>query len=89
MPPRSSTLRPSVVINMHEAKTRLSELVARVERGEDIVIARDGKPAVRLIACKAKSSKRKLGVWKGKVRMAADFDAPLSDEELSLWEGGA
>jgi prevent-host-death family protein len=72
---------------MHEAKSRLSELVARVENGEEIVIARDGEPAVRLVACKPKQAKRKLGIWKGKVRMAADFDAPLSEEELALWEG--
>lgn len=89
MPRRSATTRRSEVINMHEAKTRLSELVARVEGGEEIVIARDGKPAVRLVACKPKPTKRKLGVWKGKVRMAADFDAPLSEADLALWEGGA
>ena len=85
---RTPTERPDMV-NMHDAKTRLSELVARAENGEDIVIARDGKPAVRLVACAPMSRKRKLGIWKGKVRMAADFDAPLSDNELALWEGRA
>jgi prevent-host-death family protein len=89
MPPRVANTGRSEVINMHEAKTRLSELVARVERGEEIVIARDGRPAVRLVACKAKPLKRKLGGWKGKVRMAAGFDAPLSDDELAVGEGGA
>lgn len=85
--PAKTTPTRAAMVNMHEAKTRLSELVARVENGEEVVIARDGKPAVRLVACKPKKVKRKLGIWKGKVRMAVDFDAPLSEEELALWEG--
>ena len=81
--PRST--KSEAVVNMHEAKSRLSELVARALRGETITIARDGEPVVRLVACKATPGKRKLGVWKGRVRMAADFDAPLPEDELACW----
>lgn len=60
-------------VNMHEAKTHLSRLVARVEAGEEITIARAGKPVARLVAPVSRKPLR-LGVWKGKVRMADDFD---------------
>jgi prevent-host-death family protein len=63
------------VVNMREAKTTLSQLVSDVESGADIVIARGGKPVARLVSIYAQ--KRRPGQWKGKVRMARDFDAPL------------
>lgn len=60
---------------MHEAKTNLSKLVARAEAGEEVVIARNGKPVARLIAVERKPSRASvLGAWKGKVWMADDFD---------------
>ncbi len=60
---------------MHEAKTNLSKLVARAEAGEEIVIARNGKPAVRLAPVRTKDGLIALrGKWRGKVRMAEDFD---------------
>lgn len=62
-------------INMHEAKTTLSRLVDRVAEGEEIVIARNGEPVAILSAYR--SAPRKAGRLKGKLRMAADFDAPL------------
>jgi len=71
-------------VNMHEAKTELSRLVERALAGEDVVIARAGVPVVRLVPV-TQSGKRKLGQWRGKVRMAEDFDAPLPDSELSEW----
>jgi len=62
-------------VGMHEAKTNLSKLVERAESGEDIVIARNGKPAVRLVPVPAKNNMRSVwGIWKGKVRIADDFD---------------
>jgi len=73
---------------MHEAKTTLSQLVEMAERGEEIVIARAGEPVVRLVALRA-GKRRTLGQWRGKVRMAEDFDAPLTRDELALWEGDA
>ena len=71
---------------MHEAKTELSRLVERALAGEEVVIARAGVPVVRLVPVVARG-KRKLGQWAGRVAMADDFCAPLSDEELDAWEG--
>jgi prevent-host-death family protein len=68
-----------MVINMHDAKTKLSELVAAAERGEDVVIARNGTPAVRLVAIKAEYAPVRLGVLAGEVELGPDFDAPLPD----------
>jgi prevent-host-death family protein len=62
-------------VGMHEAKTKLSQLVERAEAGEDIVIARNGKPAVRLIPVAHTSSLASIrGAWRDRVRIAADFD---------------
>lgn len=63
------------VANIHEAKTHLSRLIERAAAGEEIVIARAGKPVVRLIAYREeKPPKRIPGIWKGKVKMSRDFD---------------
>ena len=60
---------------MHEAKTKLSQLVERAEAGEEIVIARNGTPVARLVPVASSSSFASArGVWKGKVRIADDFD---------------
>jgi prevent-host-death family protein len=67
-------------VNIHEAKTHLSRLVERVEAGEEIVIARAGRPVARLVPFRARTKPRTPGLWLGKVRLAADFDAP--DEDL-------
>jgi prevent-host-death family protein len=62
-------------VGMHEAKTKLSQLVERAESGEDIVIARNGKPVVRLVPVASASSLASVrGVWRGRVRVAEDFD---------------
>lgn len=60
--------------NVHQAKTQLSKLIERAENGEEVIIARDGKPAVRLTPVPAAPKKRKLGTLKGKIWMADDFD---------------
>jgi prevent-host-death family protein len=73
-------------VNMHEAKTELSRLVERALQGEDIVIARAGVPAVRLVPVVSRGA-RTLGQWKGQIEMSEDFDAPLPDEDLDAWEG--
>lgn len=63
------------VTNIHEAKTHLSRLIDRVESGEEIIIARAGKPVVRMVAYQeATPPKRTPGAWKGKVKMSRDFD---------------
>jgi prevent-host-death family protein len=72
------------IVNMHEAKTKLSELVAEVEAGKVVILARAGKAVARIMPLE-KSAARKLGRWKGKVRMARDFDAPLSADDLAAW----
>lgn len=66
-------------VNMHEAKTRLSELVEAAERGERIVIARDGKPAVVLVPA-ATGKRAPAGIYRLQVRIGEDFDAPLPAE---------
>ena len=60
---------------MHEAKTKLSQLVERAEAGEDIVIARNGKPVARLVPLASTGSFASVqGAWRGRVRIAEDFD---------------
>ena len=74
------------MVNVHQAKTQLSRLLARVEAGEDVVIARRGEPVARLVGCKPRS-KRQPDVLKGKVIIPESFLDPLSEEELAAWEG--
>ncbi|MGO9606676.1 MAG: type II toxin-antitoxin system Phd/YefM family antitoxin [Candidatus Binataceae bacterium] len=69
-------------INIHAAKTHLSRLVERAAAGEEIVIAKAGRPMARLVACEPKKRKRKPGAWKGKIWISPDFNAPLSEEIL-------
>jgi prevent-host-death family protein len=75
-------------INMHEAKTHLSSLVEEALAGREIILARAGKPVVRLVPVRD-AKRRKLGQWKNKVHMSEDFDAPLSADMLAAWEGKA
>ena len=74
------------VVNVHEAKTQLSKLLARVEAGEDVVIARRGEPVARLVACRP-AGKRQPDVLKGKVVVPDSFFEALPEEELVGWEG--
>jgi prevent-host-death family protein len=71
---------PERATNIHEAKTHLSRLVERVEAGEEIVIARAGRPVARLVPFRPRSQARQPGLWRGQVRMSDDFDA--QDHEL-------
>ena len=73
-------------VNIHEAKTHLSRLVDEASRGEEIVIARAGKPVARLVALAATPEPRRPGLLKGKIRIADDFDAPLPEEVLASFE---
>ncbi|MDO9467616.1 MAG: type II toxin-antitoxin system Phd/YefM family antitoxin [Thiobacillus sp.] len=74
-------------INIHEAKTHLSRLLEQVAMGEEIVIAKAGKPIARLVPLEAPPKKRQLGLLKGKLNVQDDFDAPLTDDELTLFGG--
>jgi prevent-host-death family protein len=72
---------------MHEAKTHFSKLVARVESGEEIVIARDGTPVARLVAVANPVSKRIAGRDAGLFTVPDDFDKPLPEDTLRKFEG--
>ena len=71
---------------MHEAKTHLSRLLARVEAGEEIVISRGGRPVARLVPVTSLPAPRVLGMDRGRVQVAEDFDGPLPETLLSSFE---
>ena len=73
-------------VNIHEAKTHLSKLLRRVTAGEEIVIARAGKPVARLVAVAEPPRPRELGRDRGKIWIADDFDT-LDPEFLADFEG--
>jgi prevent-host-death family protein len=78
----SPTQNP-ITVNIFEAKTQLSKLIERVERGEDVIIARAGKPVARLTQLKPeKKRKIRFGALKGKIWIADDFDEPLPEDFL-------
>ena len=72
--------------NMHEAKTHLSRLAERAARGEEIVIARNGRALAKLVQIDQRKPRR-LGLWKGKVTVGEDFDDPLPWEIQRHFEG--
>ena len=74
-------------INIHDAKTQFSRLVARAEAGEEVVIARAGQPVARLVPARPRSEPRRPGIWKGRVRIAEDFDE-TPDWLIDAFEGG-
>ena len=74
------------IVNIHQAKTQLSRLIERVCAGEEIIIARGGKPVARLAPLEQRRPRR-LGLLKGKIWVAKDFNAPLPDDLLDLFEG--
>jgi len=75
----------ATVVNVHEAKTHLSRLLERVARGEEVVIARAGTPVARLVPVAA-DEPRQLGLDRGRVTIAEDFDAPLPPDVLADFE---
>jgi prevent-host-death family protein len=75
-----------IVFNVHQAKTHLSELLARAERGEDVVIARDGVAAVRLVPVHEVGSPRTPGTARGMIELRDDFDAPMPPEFLAAFQ---
>jgi len=72
--------------NVHEAKTHLSRLLARVEAGEEFIISRDGRPVARLSACSGITTARRSGGWRGRVWIADDFDE-LDEETAAAFRG--
>jgi len=75
-------------VNIHAAKTHLSRLVEEAAAGEEIIIAKSGKPIARLCPLAAPKRQRVLGRLRGKLIVPDDFDAPLPDEVLDLFEKG-
>jgi prevent-host-death family protein len=67
-------------VNIHEAKTHLSRLLEAVASGEEVVIAKAGKPVARLVPWQPPAPPRHPGALKGKLRIGPDFDAPLPAE---------
>jgi prevent-host-death family protein len=69
-------------VNLHAAKTHLSRLVDEAAAGEDIIIAKAGKPIVRLVPIGSRADRAGFGTLKGKIRIADDFDVPFPDTVL-------
>jgi prevent-host-death family protein len=75
------------VVNIYDAKTRLSKLIEEAAAGNDVIIARGGKPVARLTRLGSSKRKLKFGALKGKIKISTDFDAPLPSEVLRQFEG--
>jgi len=75
------------LLNLYEAKTTLSRLVERAAAGEEIIIAKAGRPMARLVPYEHRYGPRVPGAWKGRVFIADDFDDPLPEDILAAFEG--
>jgi prevent-host-death family protein len=74
-------------VNIHDAKTHLSKLAERAGAGEEIIIAKSGRPVARLVPLALGRAVRRKGLLKGKIKIGDDFDQPLPDEMIDLFEG--
>ncbi len=74
----------SIIVNVHEAKTHLSRLLDQAHAGEEIILAKGGKPYARLVPLERPPARRQPGRLAGKV--APGFFDPLPDDELAAWE---
>jgi prevent-host-death family protein len=78
----------SPTVNIHEAQTHFSKLLERVDHGEEIVIAKAGRPVAKLVAYNPEENRiRPPGSLKGQIHLDPDFDVPLPDELLAVFEG--
>ncbi len=75
------------LVNIHAAKTHLSRLVERAAAGEEIIIAKNGKPLAKLVPYREEKPPRVLGSMRGQIWIADDFDDPLPDDLLAAFEG--
>lgn len=76
------------VFTVHAAKTQFSKLIALVQSGEEIVVAKGATPVIKLVALQAGHAPvRKFGAMKGKAKVTKAFFEPLSESELAEWEG--
>jgi prevent-host-death family protein len=76
----------AVKMEMREVPSHIGDLLTRVRNGKEITLAEAGEPVARLIPFASPPGKRAFGLFKGRVWMADDFDAPLPEEELREWE---
>jgi prevent-host-death family protein len=74
-------------VNLYDAKTNLSQLVERAARGEEIVIAKAGRPLARLVPLAKRIAPRPLGLFAGEIEVGADFDDPLPSDIQGAFEG--
>jgi prevent-host-death family protein len=73
-------------VNVHEAKTRLSQLIAEAETGGEVVIARNGKPVARLVPYAGAPAVRRFGALRGRIETGEAFFDPLPEADLAAWE---
>lgn len=73
-------------VNVYDAKTQLSRLIARVEAGEEIILARNGRAVARIVPLASRPARRKPGAWKSRVTIAPDFD-DFTDADAREWYG--
>ena len=73
-------------MNIHEAKTHLSRLLEQVMQGEEVIIAKSGKPVARIVPLGGPAKRRKPGSARGQIKMAEDFDAPLPEDIQRYFE---
>ena len=78
---------PSIIVNVHDAKTRFSRLLEQAHAGQEIILAKAGKPYARLVPLDPAAGKREPGRLRGRIRIDEAFFIPLSDSELADWEG--
>ena len=76
----------ATIINIHEAKTHLSKIIDDVAAGQEVIIAKAGKPMARLAPLTGVARPKKLGLLKGKLEVPDDFNKPLSESELADFE---
>ncbi|MBF0355041.1 MAG: type II toxin-antitoxin system Phd/YefM family antitoxin [Alphaproteobacteria bacterium] len=76
----------TAIVNMHQAKSQLSKLVERARMGEEVVIANNGHPLVRLVPVTEKPKQRPMGLLAGQMWMSPDFNDPLPDDYLEAFE---
>jgi prevent-host-death family protein len=77
----------STIINIHKAKTHLSRIVDDVAAGGEVVIAKAGRPVARLVPLENQPRRKVLGLLKGKLRVPADFNAPLPADVIADFDG--
>lgn len=76
-----------MLVNIHDAKTHFSKLINQAIKGDEIIIARGGKPVIRLVPYTEETQERRGGQFKGLIQISDDFDAPLPEEILKHFYG--